>query len=532
MKYSPLLNLSCFGSLEHSSGLDSMRKILSRLLTVLFIFSLSLEAAESEHAAFPASEITDSSFKANWGLAQNAISHRLDVALDGSFALFVPGFEDLNVGNATTWLVGGLDSGVTYYYRIRALYSEGDPTQSNTVYVSTPSVPGEQKWVFETTETPIGRLALTEAGAIIFAAENGFLYSVNSENGIQNWRTQLGLTSKARPSIGSDGVIFISGYAINSETGTVIWQNGLSGNEISIGPDHNLILNSGDAIRAINAETGNVLWAFDQASDLIGGSISEQLFVYFAGTHFGEGNIRTFKMFAVDYLTGEKAWEYELDSPGRSSPIVGEDGSIYCPTQNELVVLNASGSLLSNMDSVGDSLIITEAGDLVGNFLRSINLGTGAENWAKLSGQELPESVFEPIIGDDGTIYAPMLAGGLWAFDSDDGSTKWSFFQTGNDWPIYGPIIGHDGTVFYGTSYGEVPVCRIVSGLNRRVTIATPATALMIISFIHQPQSMWVMRFSGSTWRLDQTPIGNWKKISLGYFFPIPKAKVKVPLPL
>jgi len=103
-----------------------------------------------------------------------------------------------------------------------------------------------------------------------------------------------------------------------------------------------------------------------------------------------------------------------------------------------------------------DSPIITSAGDLVGGQLRSINIETRTENWAKLSGIDLPESVFGPTIGDDGTIYASMLAGGLWAFDSVDGSTKWSFPQSPNDWPVYGPLIGKNGSVFFGATDGKL----------------------------------------------------------------------------
>ncbi|MDA9764795.1 MAG: PQQ-binding-like beta-propeller repeat protein [Opitutales bacterium] len=93
---------------------------------------------------------------------------------------------------------------------------------------------------------------------------------------------------------------------------------------------------------------------------------------------------------------------------------------------------------------------------MVGGSISSINIETRTENWARVSGGDLPESVFEPVIGYDGIIYVPMLAGGLWAFDSVDGSTKWSFSQFTNDWPINGALVGHDGTVFFGTSKGEI----------------------------------------------------------------------------
>ncbi|MDA9764796.1 PQQ-binding-like beta-propeller repeat protein [bacterium] len=287
-------------------------KSFAHLLFIALSLCLSGVTASGDLNALAATDITDTSFTANWELADDAISHRLDVATDESFELFIVGYEDLNVGNATTWLVDGLASGVTYYYRIRALFSEGEPTQSNVVVAETPLVPGEQKWRFETDETTLGAIALTEGGAIIFAGGNGFLYSVDSESGTQNWRKDLRLSSKVRPSISVDGIIYVSGYAINAETGDVILENGLSGNTISIGPSNILILNTSDSMVAIDSESGNPLWALNQAFELAGPVISEQLVVYFAGRHRDADNVTTNNIYAVDYLTGKKLWEYDL----------------------------------------------------------------------------------------------------------------------------------------------------------------------------------------------------------------------------
>jgi len=299
-------------SANHSVFL--MRYILSYLFVALLSFNFTTKSAFCAPTALPATDVSDSSFKANWELAENAISHRLDVSIDDSFETFVPEYEDLNVGNATTWLVDGLSSGVSYFYRIRALHSEGDPTLSNVVSVSTDVVPGQQKWVFDTGSAGIGRLALTDEGAIVFAAKDGYLYSVDSDMGTLNWRTELGLDSTVQPSIGANGTIFVSGYALNAQTGVIKWDNGLSGDDISIGPDDTLILNTGDSIRAVNAESGDTLWAFNQAFDLLGTSISEQLLVYFAGTQSGAGNARVHKIFAVDYFSGNLVWDYQLES--------------------------------------------------------------------------------------------------------------------------------------------------------------------------------------------------------------------------
>jgi hypothetical protein len=49
-----------------------------------------------------------SSFSANWSSAAGAIDYLLDVATDSSFINYVPGYQNLSVGNVTSFPVTGL----------------------------------------------------------------------------------------------------------------------------------------------------------------------------------------------------------------------------------------------------------------------------------------------------------------------------------------------------------------------------------------------------------------------------------------
>src|SRR5437773_6811878 len=71
--------------------------------------------------ATAATGVTDDGFTANWETSDGATSYRLDVATDINFTSLVAGFNNLNVGNVTSYDVAGLDPGETYYYRIRAV---------------------------------------------------------------------------------------------------------------------------------------------------------------------------------------------------------------------------------------------------------------------------------------------------------------------------------------------------------------------------------------------------------------------------
>jgi phosphodiesterase/alkaline phosphatase D-like protein len=66
-----------------------------------------------------ATNVTSSSFTARWSSVAGAIDYRLDVATDSSFLNYVPGYQNLNVGNVTSYNVTGLNANTTYYYRLR-----------------------------------------------------------------------------------------------------------------------------------------------------------------------------------------------------------------------------------------------------------------------------------------------------------------------------------------------------------------------------------------------------------------------------
>ena len=84
-----------------------------------------------------ASSISTTGFTANWAASSGATKYFLDVATDSGFSSFVGGFNNLDVGNVTSFSVTELTAGTTYYYRVRANNSVGNSPSSGVQTVAT-----------------------------------------------------------------------------------------------------------------------------------------------------------------------------------------------------------------------------------------------------------------------------------------------------------------------------------------------------------------------------------------------------------
>ncbi len=102
--------------------------------------AITVNAIPSAPAAIAATNITGTTFEANWNSSAGATSYFLDVATDIGFTTFVAGFNNFNVGNVTTYNVTGLINNTTYYYRIRAMNSCGTGYNSITINTLTSCV--------------------------------------------------------------------------------------------------------------------------------------------------------------------------------------------------------------------------------------------------------------------------------------------------------------------------------------------------------------------------------------------------------
>jgi hypothetical protein len=155
--------------------------------------------------ATSAGSFAPAAFTANWAAATGATSYRLDVATTNVFTggTFVTGYQDLNVGNVTSYNVNtNLAAGTTYFYRLRAANGSGTSSSSNVV------------------------TTLTLAAAPVATAASG----ATQTSMIAHWNASTSATSYVIDVSPDNFITFVTGFhGMNAGNVTSVAVNGLSG---------------------------------------------------------------------------------------------------------------------------------------------------------------------------------------------------------------------------------------------------------------------------------------------------------------
>jgi uncharacterized protein (TIGR02145 family) len=89
-------------------------------------------------AASAATGATSTAFTTNWGASAGATGYFIDISTASNFSTFVTGYNNLSVGNVTSFAVSSnIACGTTYYYRLRANNTCGTSANSNTITAAT-----------------------------------------------------------------------------------------------------------------------------------------------------------------------------------------------------------------------------------------------------------------------------------------------------------------------------------------------------------------------------------------------------------
>ncbi|MCX6174235.1 MAG: fibronectin type III domain-containing protein [Ignavibacteriales bacterium] len=98
---------------------------------------ITVSTVSTAPTANAATLIEPTRFTSNWSSVTGASGYTLDVSTDNLFGSFVTGYNNIDVGNVTSFEVTGLSRGITYYYRVRAYNVGGTSGNSNTRSVKT-----------------------------------------------------------------------------------------------------------------------------------------------------------------------------------------------------------------------------------------------------------------------------------------------------------------------------------------------------------------------------------------------------------
>ncbi|MCO5052320.1 MAG: PQQ-binding-like beta-propeller repeat protein [Verrucomicrobiae bacterium] len=222
------------------------------------------------------------------------------------------------------------------------------------------------------------------------------------------WQAPVGLYNQSSPALGSDGVIYITG-----------WQGQL---------------------RAINPN-GSEKWNFYFGVDTVSSpAVGAEDVVYFGA--------RDKNIYAVS-ASGKKLWSFKTGGWVDASPALGADGTIYCgAADGKFRALTADGQLkwaFPTSQPIVASAVIDGAGCIYfgANDRKFYALNPdGSLRWEFVTGGAIISS---PAIGSEGELYFTSTDGKFYAVNSD-GIPRWTLSTGGIS--ASAPVLGPDGTIY------------------------------------------------------------------------------------
>lgn len=256
------------------------------------------------------------------------------------------------------------------FYSAPVLSSQGDQlfvgsydTNLYSIGTQTP----QENWVFDTNGHIIDS-PLVLGDTIYVPSGDRTLYALDSSRNTR-WTFRANGSFWARPSASPDGrTIYASSldhhvYALNADTGTVIWSQDLGGAVVgspSVSEDGSVVYvgSFAENMYALNAQNGSVLWNTPTTGWVWAGPA-----VYEDRLYYGDlgGNI-----YAVDAATGSILWQETPDGPITSTPLVTEEGIFVGSEAGSVVAYDQQGNTLWS-SNIGGKIFTSpvDAGELI-----------------------------------------------------------------------------------------------------------------------------------------------------------------------
>jgi outer membrane protein assembly factor BamB/tRNA A-37 threonylcarbamoyl transferase component Bud32 len=304
-------------------------------------------------------------------------------------------------------------------------------------------------WTF-TCADEIRGTACYAKGVVYFGSYDQNLYAVNAESGKIIWKYQTDGGIVSRPAV-SDDIVFIGSednrlHVVSARSGSLLWMYYTKGAVRSspfVAYGHVFIGSDDYSLHAININGGRGIWQIETIAEIRSTPFVTQDEVY-AGNESGE-------FYCMDFRGGIK-WRYKAKRAITSSAIVADGMVMFCSLDSHIYALDAKsgyfiwrfkmskGSI--STPCVADGLVYT--GSIDGNIY-CINMKNAKEVWRFQTEHQVTGS---PIVVED-DLYCGSVDGNLYCLDSQTGHLRWKFMT---DQPITATPVVHNDMLFIGST--------------------------------------------------------------------------------
>ncbi len=314
---------------------------------------------------------------------------------------------------------------------------------------------GATKWVFNISEVTYGGGALVGPDGTIYQGSDQAMYAINPD-GTQKWKVSTdgsGALARVRafPALGTNGVLYMLSnsylYALQSNTGAVLWKEAISGNigsAVLAGKDGKVYAATNTGITAYNGTTGSAIWT------ATGFNVTESGAMAIHGNRLYATLKGTTGLVAINKSTGNIDWFSPATNGDAYLPIVDKNGDIYFTEKNSaanVYAIRADGTLKWKYEIKSslnyDGMVLDDKGIVYTGTNAAINgsrkiYGLNSVDGTLVFTEDVPNNIQGALtIGPDKRIYAGTIGsnniGVIFAFPINAGLETNSWAIRGGD---------------------------------------------------------------------------------------------------
>lgn len=284
-----------------------------------------------------------------------------------------------------------------------------------------------------------------KAKSLIIGSMDGHLLSINSENGKENWFSDLEVDKddKDKKAIYGTPVVYKDVVFVGAYDGQ---------------------------IHAFALKDGELLESERISDEIVGGPLIHGEVLYI-GT--GDGDIQAFDLsVSGEEVLIDKKWDFTTGSKIWSTPAIYEDVLIFSSLDHKIYGLDLKCEecidgnkplwTFETGAAVAASPLVSNGGEVyIGSFdgiFYSLDALSGVEKW-RFTGAS--NWYWGKAITDGNLIYAPSLDGGMYALDPVDGFLEWVSKAKG---AIVGSPAIVSGMLIHGSKDGRIYISDVRSG--------------------------------------------------------------------